>query len=368
MLLFLLILNIYIGDVTNSRLIFVPVSDWETDESNLVISGVETSEAYVLSENEIVIGHVDSPYTGLISMYYGSKVIIPHSSSFISNLDGDTSHDQYLELDGSDTMTGDLKTNGNAYVNYDAASVDSFIYFGDDTDAQKASIQWDASDNRFYFNGVNGLWTVNGEIKSASSLQATTDIYLLNNWTDGDSVIYFYENASATGAYLQWDDSESAFVLSHDLNMPVSGLVDGVDVSEMIDTLYSETQINRADDGTPDWTTADVGYYTETNTGAYVDKFLMSYFHKGAYKSIKLGVEAYEASSNSGAGVKFHVGSSNTTQSLPTSGSWGTYYTLSIDVSSGFTAGNWYEIKVQLKSATAATVYMRKLVIWATYA
>lgn len=58
---------------------------------------------------------------------------------------------------------------------------------------------------------------------TAANLKSNADIYINYDGPDGDSFLYFYENGVVNGAYLMWDDSESEFVLSHQLKVPVSG-------------------------------------------------------------------------------------------------------------------------------------------------
>jgi len=112
-------------------LIFVRVSDWETPEGNLLVSGIVTSQAYLLTDNDIVIGQLEADYGAnfpyLLNMFYGGKSLIPHTSDFMFGLEDDA-HPQYLLIDGTRDMAGDLDMGTNNITN--VGTVDGVIVSG----------------------------------------------------------------------------------------------------------------------------------------------------------------------------------------------------------------------------------------------
>ena len=72
---------------------------------------------------------------------------------------------------------------------------------------------------------------------TAANLKSNANIYINNDGPGVDSYLYFYENDSATGASLMWDDDPGEFVFSHQLSMSIHKIVDVVDPTNAQDAV-----------------------------------------------------------------------------------------------------------------------------------
>ena len=70
-----------------------------------------------------------------------------------------------------------------------------------------------------------------------ANLKSDGNVYINYGGADADSYLYFYENSSATGAFLKWDDDPGEFVLSHQLSMSTHKIVDVVDPTSAQDVV-----------------------------------------------------------------------------------------------------------------------------------
>lgn len=160
------------------------------------------------------------------------------------------------DISGPKHFLDGVATNGNIYINYGGPDRNSYLYFYDNNSPTGAHIRW---------NDAWGQFTVNKSFYSSGTLAAGgnimaygSTIYINLTGPDRDSYLYFYENGSATGAYLKWDNADAQFEFSHDLQVngdldvsgnitqddtPVSGFSNsGVDITSTIESYGNGTQ------------------------------------------------------------------------------------------------------------------------------
>ena len=206
-------------------------------ELELADLGLVDSEYYDVSYKIYAtgtVGQVDTQYEQLEVEDDGNMYINysgPDNDSFIYFHDGSSATgkwlqwaDSYVEIaGGAFNFNASLVVDGDVYIKKTAG--DPFLGFGDAGSTLQAYLIYESSpDDRFAVN--KSLRIISGDLLSEGNA------YL--NWGggDADSFLYFYNNTSNTGAYLQWDDSADEFVLS-----------DGLSSSEVIRSLINiETQ------------------------------------------------------------------------------------------------------------------------------
>jgi hypothetical protein len=137
-----------------------------------------------------------------------------------------------------------LASNGAVYVNYDGPDGSAIIYFYEGT-AQGANIYWSHTNTRFE---TSHGFALTGDLV-ATLVKANSHIYINYDGADGDSYLYFYDNSSAGGAYLMWDDAPGIFVLSHGLQITnqLRGTVHTQNITAVSNTLlnsYYELKVN----------------------------------------------------------------------------------------------------------------------------
>jgi hypothetical protein len=101
-------------------------------------------------------------------------------------------------------------TGDDMFIGYDGADTNQSIYFREGGSNTGRRIRWDNTNNRFDFNDSLRLQG-----------NAQVDGFLALNYSgpDGDSVIYFYEDSSTSGAELRFDDSANEFSVNHRLRV-----------------------------------------------------------------------------------------------------------------------------------------------------
>jgi len=109
---------------------------------------------------------------------------------------------------GGNIWGSDVHANGSLYTNYSGTECSGEVFFYTNGDMRGAFLQWDEPNTRFKFSNT---------LIISGDLEVAQDIYVQVDGPEGDSYIYFYENGSSTGAYLQWDEPETRFKLSHKL-------------------------------------------------------------------------------------------------------------------------------------------------------
>lgn len=172
----------------------------------------------------------------------------PDGDSYLYFYDNSSPTNRYLrwnntynrfDFSTSLQVQGSILCEGNAYLNGDGPDGDSYLYFYEGGSTTGAYLKWDNGTTRHEFShavyvtsdlrvggsivGEDDIIAV-GDIKAQGNLMSRNNVYVNSDGADGDSYLYFYEGSSATGAYLQWDDSISRFVLS-----------DGIDINGRVE-------------------------------------------------------------------------------------------------------------------------------------
>ncbi len=127
---------------------------------------------------------------------------------------------------------GDLRANGDIYVNFDGPAGDGAIYFYDASPISH-KFHWNEVDENFELSDsitINGSLTTTVNVIGLN-LISNNNVYLNYDGVDADSFLYFYEGVSPTGRHLKWDNSNNRFEMndtlyttglitagSHDLN------------------------------------------------------------------------------------------------------------------------------------------------------
>ena len=115
------------------------------------------------------------------------------------------------QISGSLFVEGNIHTNANEIrLNYDnsPAGATTSLYM-----RQNAWLKW-ADATGFHLSHT--LYIEDG-------LAVYNNIYVNQDGPDGDSSLYFYENSSATGAYLRWDDDPGNFAMNKGLKVGDGG-------------------------------------------------------------------------------------------------------------------------------------------------
>jgi len=155
----------------------------------------------------------------------------------LGGLGDQVDHAWALTIDGTRGLSGhwdagafnitaaDIRADGNTYTNYDGPDGTSYHYWHEGSSPTGVYLAWDNFLNQHLFSGslkVNsslsaGTISTNANyIMSNTNLRAKEDVYAYyGSALDWDSYYYNFENASSTGAYVMWDDSESFHRSSH---------------------------------------------------------------------------------------------------------------------------------------------------------
>ena len=205
-----------------------------------------------------------------ISGTTGSVTIaVTSAPTFAGNLTAASFFTGAAIVAGGALTAANVRSNNNIYANYNGPDGDSNLYFYDGGSSTGAYLQWDDSAGRFRFSTTiyvnNDIIAADdivavGNIQSQSDMQARGNVYVNQNGPDGDSYLYFYENSSDTGAYLQWNDTAGAFDFSHELR------VNGATVLlEAVESVTAGTGIALSS------TTGDVTIAVTLSAGTYIN-------------------------------------------------------------------------------------------------
>lgn len=162
---------------------------------------------------------------------------------------------------------------GGSYIklNDDGPDGDSFLYFYEDSSATGEYLKWDNADDRFEM--ADDLFLDGGALV-AQTVSSHIDVYVNFDGADGNSFLYFYEDSSATGEYLAWNDSEDYFVLSDDLRVTGNVRTANLTVAERFLAAESGIPTLPVNDTTPDLSTnASVAYYTANTIATTITNF-----------------------------------------------------------------------------------------------
>ena len=141
----------------------------------------------------------------------------PDGDASIYFYDGGANAGKYLRWDDAPgrflfsdllVVAGDVRANGDLYINQGGPDGDSFLYFRDGGSITGQHLKWDDGSTRFEFSA--NMW-VDGVI------QGTGDLYLNQAGPEGDASIYFYDGGAPGGERLYWDDSQDRFTFTNDV-------------------------------------------------------------------------------------------------------------------------------------------------------
>jgi len=140
-----------------------------------------------------------------------------NTSATLDNVcDNGSLTDNTIQISGSLAVSGSIRTNTNIYVNHNGPyDGDSFIYFYNEGSATGEYLKWDDAADRFEFSDD---CEITGSLSTTSYVQNQDGRSYLGS-SEKDSYRYFYENGSTEGAYLMWDDSSGSFSMNHGLNV-----------------------------------------------------------------------------------------------------------------------------------------------------
>lgn len=113
-----------------------------------------------------------------------------------------------LQVSGSLAVSGNIRQNGkNLYLNYAGTDANQFLYFYDGSSPTGQYLEWDNTNTQFVLSGKTVV---------AGDLQSTARLFIGVNGPDANRSLFFYEGTAA-GASLTWDHTNAEFVFSHDL-------------------------------------------------------------------------------------------------------------------------------------------------------
>lgn len=146
-------------------------------------------------------------------------------------------------------VNGGLWLNGELIMDHDGPDGAQAIYFYNSGSATGASIQWDETNSRFYVS--NGLF-VDGALRTNGFASiGGTQIVVGANGPDQDQIVAFYEDGTPQGEYLQWDDSDDLFHISDDVRVGGDLSVTGDDLSMGVIGAETTQRINFFNNGSP---------------------------------------------------------------------------------------------------------------------
>jgi len=138
------------------------------------------------------------------------------------------------EISGSKIFEKSLYTDGDIYINYDGPDGDSFLYFYENSSDTGAFLQWSNGDGSFHFSHAlavpstiiiySDFTTTAGSVYvQAGDIKVDENIYINYYGPPNDEAyLYFYANASETGAYLMFDQDPGTFKFNQSLDMDVN--------------------------------------------------------------------------------------------------------------------------------------------------
>lgn len=111
-----------------------------------------------------------------------------------------------------------LEITGNQILlNVDGPDATQAIYFYNGSEPAGESLQWDDTNNRFFFS--DGARFTDTLDTAGNLIVGGSQIALGEDGPDQDQVIAFYDSGSPTGEFLVWDDSDDDFRFSDDLTV-----------------------------------------------------------------------------------------------------------------------------------------------------
>ncbi|MBN2127238.1 MAG: hypothetical protein JW703_02480 [Candidatus Diapherotrites archaeon] len=125
------------------------------------------------------------------------------------------------------TSAPNFMSYGNIYINYDGADGTSYLYFYEGSSPTGEYLRWNNTTNLFDLSddlSITGTLTSSSTITASSTITGANIVSNANSYInydggEADSSLYFYEDSSATGEYLKWENSTDNFLLSDDTNV-----------------------------------------------------------------------------------------------------------------------------------------------------
>ena len=193
--------------------------------------GVEVTAYWATPDLDAGIRFMTSANTGRFKLYtpISNKAILRMAAS-TNGSDWDTNLMVWMNDTGrvginTDSPSAHLDVNGtirgnailadsNLYINYGGGDGNSFLYFYDGASPTGQYIQWDNGNTRFY---LSNKLRVNGYAFVSGPVYNNSNYYANYSGPDGDSFLYFYADSSATGKHLKWDETDTRFEVDDDL-------------------------------------------------------------------------------------------------------------------------------------------------------
>lgn len=172
---------------------------WEAPDDGAIIGGVDLT-----GQNQ---DDRFPPGTAAVKLLFLSNYAGSSTNQWVSNiyfgaaeLEVNPDHNVFYTPSTNEVNYG-LGSSENLYVNYDGPDADSYLYFYDNGGRMGQWLRWlDAS---------NYLQT-SADLRVGGNLRADGDLYV-NYDADGVGNVYFRENGDQTGRYLRWENTNSRF-------------------------------------------------------------------------------------------------------------------------------------------------------------
>ena len=229
--------------------------EWDTDDG--AGGGTADSAGVDTDGNGTVDGYMYSTTAGAFHFKKGTNVTLTLSADTVtiaatgggltywtegdegdsSTFDAASGNTQFKLLDPL-YVTGNISTSGNAYINYDGIDGNSHLYFYDNSSPTGAYIQWLESSTRFHLSH---------NLSTAGSFFSYTDMYVGAGGTNQPTA-YFYDEADAWGGWIQFDTNTavegSKFTFSDPINIGDSTSDDSLAATHQKVKLLIEDSLN----------------------------------------------------------------------------------------------------------------------------
>ena len=245
------------GSATNQRIF------WDDSVSRFVVSAKLVVAGDVQANSNIYINRDGADGDGFLYFYEGGsdtgRYLRWRDSSNWFEL-----NDTLVLQDGGGLYASFVASYGNVYLNHVGPDGDSYLYFYDGGSATGQNIRWSDAAARFY---VSDQLQVEGLLRVEGQTLCYDNVYVNYNGPEGDSYIFFYDNSSYAGAYLQWDDSTERFTFNKALQTNSFLRVDNY--ADIAGQLYGRGNVH-VNYGGPDGDSYIYFYEGGSSTGSYI--------------------------------------------------------------------------------------------------
>ena len=165
-------------------------------------------------------GETLAPRVRLLAAAYALNATSSANASLLDSLDST----QFLRSDADDVFTsgtlttavgtildlrGDTRVNGKLFMNHQGPDANQLISFYDGGSPNGESFGWSEALDRF---------TLSNTLHVAGQLQqAGTDMYINSSGPDATQSLYFFDTGEPTGQSISWDNPAGRFYLSDDV-------------------------------------------------------------------------------------------------------------------------------------------------------